>query len=124
MTYAGIESDVRTLIGDAVQTYRFSAAEVYGYINAGIRTLFKLRPTAFFTDGRFPASAASLEPVAVATVVSASGATEVVAPTGDRYQEALVYYAAYRCMERDNPDTQNSALADSYLQKFTEFAKA
>ena len=127
MTYAEIEGDqyggVRKLIGDFVEPYRFSPTEMYGYVNSAVRTLFKMRPAAFFVNGRMPATAAAMEPVAPATVAAAFGATTLPAPSGDRYLDAFVYYVGAKCLERDDADTANAALSASYMQKFAELAR-
>lgn len=125
MTYAEIEGGaddgVRRMVGDAVAPYRFSALEIYGYVNAGLRNLFKMRPQAFFVNGRMPETAAAMEPATPATVEAASGATAL--PVNDRYGEALTYYAAAKCLERDDADTMNTGLAASYMSKFAELAR-
>lgn len=123
MTYAEIETGVRNLVQDNVPEYRLSALDAYGYTNAGIRTLFRLRPAAFFVDGRMPASEAAAEPVDAATVAAAAGAVDVKAPADDRYLEALIYYVAGRYLERNDADSLNTELAQSYLQKFAEMAR-
>jgi len=127
MTYAEIEGDeyggVRRLIGDYVAPYRFSSREIYGYANDGIRTLFRARPQAFFVDGRLATTSAELTPLSLDDVELAVGDIDVVSPAGDRYQEALVYFAAGKCLARDDADTMNKALSDAYLNRFAELAR-
>lgn len=122
MTYADIESDARTLLQDAVQTYRWPASEMYGYMPEAIRVLFSIRPTALFVGGRMPASAAAMEPPTAAAAIAANGA--VTAAVNDRYRQALVYYVAAKCLERDDSDTQNLTLATSYMSNFASMAKS
>lgn len=69
-----------------------------------------------------PATAAAMEPPTSAAAVSASGA--VTAAVNDRYRQALVYYVAAKCLERDDSDTQNLTLAASYMNNFAAMAKA
>jgi hypothetical protein len=38
-------------------------------------------------------------------------------PIHSRFREGIVAYMAYKCLESENPDTQNLTLADSYLNK-------
>jgi hypothetical protein len=125
MTYAeivgGPNDGVRRLIGDAVSPYRFSSLEIYGYVNSGLQNLFKLRPTAFFVNGRMPTTEAAMLPPTPAVVDAASGAADV--PADDRYGEALAYYAGAKCLERDDADTMNAALSAAYMQKFAELAR-
>lgn len=121
MTYAQIETGVRTLLQDDKPTYRWSAAEMYGYMPDAIRTLFSIRPTALFLNGRMPSTLATLEPPTAAAAVSASGA--VTANVNDRYQQALVYYVAAKCLERDDSDTANLSLSSAYMNNFASFAK-
>lgn len=124
MTYAEVENGVRTLIRDAEEAYRFSPAEVYGYTNAGQRTLFKVRPASFFVNGRMPTTEAAMAPLAVSAVEAASGAVALPGLSGDRYLEAMIYYVAARCLERDDADTNNAALSAAYMQKFADLAGA
>lgn len=123
MTYAEIENAARTLLQDDKTPYRFAAVEVYGYVNSCVKTLLSVRPSAFFVSGRFPTSAASMEPIAPETVVASSGAVNLPAPAGDRYLDAFAYYVAAKCLERDDSDTGNAALAATYMQNFSQYAK-
>lgn len=121
MTYADIETGARTLLQDDKPTYRWSAAEMYGYMPDAVRTLFSIRPAALFVNGRMPSTLASLEPPTAAAAVAASGA--VTLNVNDRYQQALVFFVAAKCLERDDSDTANTALAASYMNNFASFAK-
>lgn len=124
MTYAEIEAGARKLVQDEKVPYRFAAADVYGYVNEGVRSLFRIRPAAFFTNGRMGETEASMAPIAPATVATASGLLDLPAPAGDRYLDCLVFYVASKCLERDDSDTINIALANDYRAKFAELAKA
>lgn len=123
MTYSEIEAKARIYAQDDKEPYRLLPVEAYAYANEGITALFKIRPVAFFVNGRMPTTAAALEPVAPATVLAASGATTVVAPVGDRYLEALAYFVAGKFLERDYSDTMNTTVSVGYMQKFTELAR-
>jgi len=122
MTYAEIETGARTLLQDDQATYRWPAAEMYGYMPEAIRSLFAMRPTALFVNGRMPSSLATLEPPTVAAAISAAGA--VTANVNDRYMQALVYYVAAKCLERDDSDTANIQLSSAYMNNFASFAKS
>lgn len=121
MTYAEIETDVRTLLQDDKPTYRWPSAEMYGYMPGALRALFALRPTAMFVNGRMPSTLAALEPPTVSAAIAASGV--VTANVDDRYKQALVYYVAAKCLERDDSDTANITLSSSYMNNFASFAK-
>lgn len=121
MTYAQIETGVRTLLQDDKATYRWPAAEMYGYMPEAIRVLFSIRPAALFVNGRMPSTLAALEPPTAAAAISAVG--NVTANVNDRYMQALVYYVASKCLERDDSDTANIALAGTYMNNFATFAK-
>ena len=121
MTYADIETGARTLLQDDQGTYRWSAAEMYGYMPDAIRSLFALRPASLFVNGRMPSTLATLEPPTAADAVTASGA--VTANVNDRYQQSLVYYVAAKCLERDDSDTANIALSSAYMNSFASYAK-
>lgn len=122
MTYATIETGVRTLLQDDKVAYRWPAAEMYGYMPEAIRALFAIRPAALFVNGRMPSTLALLEPPTAAAAIAASG--NVTANVNDRYTQALVYYVAAKCLERDDSDTANIALAGNYMNNFASFAKA
>lgn len=121
MTYADIETGARTLLQDETATYRWSAAEMYGYMPEACRVLFSIRPAALFVGGRMPATSAALEPPTAAEAVAASGAVTV--NVNDRYEQALVYYVAAKCLERDDSDTANLALSATYMGNFAAMAK-
>lgn len=121
MTYAQIETGVRTLLQDDKVAYRWPAAEMYGYMPEAIRSLFAIRPAALFVNGRMPSTLALLEPPTTAAAISANGA--VTANVNDRYMQALIYYVASKCLERDDSDTANIALAGNYMNNFATFAK-
>ena len=121
MTYADIETGVRTLLQDNQGTYRWSAAEMYGYMPDAIRSLFALRPASLFVNGRMPSTLPTLEPPTAADAVTASGA--VTANVNDRYQQALAYYVAAKCLERDDSDTANISLSSAYMNNFATYAK-
>lgn len=121
MTYADIETGARTLLQDDKGTFRWSAAEMYGYMPDAIRSLFAIRPAALFVNGRMPSTLAALEPPTAAEAISASGA--VTANVNDRYQQALTYYVAAKCLERDDSDTANLALSSAYMNSFATYAK-
>lgn len=122
MTYASIEAGVRTLIQDDKATYRWPAAEMYGYMPEAIRALFAIRPAALFVNGRMPSTLAALEPPTAAEAVTVTG--NVTANVNDRYMQALVYYVAAKCLERDDSDTANITLASTYMNNFAAFAKS
>jgi hypothetical protein len=121
MTYAEIETGARTLLQDDKASYRWPAAEMYGYMPEAIRSLFAMRPTALFVNGRMPSTLATLEPPTATAAISASGA--VTANVNDRYMQALVYYVAAKCLERDDSDTANIQLSSAYMNNFATFAK-
>jgi hypothetical protein len=121
MTYAQIEAGVRTLLQDDQPTYRWPATEMYGYMPEAIRSLFAIRPAALFVNGRMPSTLATLEPPTAVAAIAASGA--VTANVNDRYMQALIYYVAAKCLERDDSDTANIQLSSVYMNNFASFAK-
>ena len=44
-------------------------------------------------------------------------------PVDNRFEEALVYFVAYKCYLDDDADTVNANLAESYLGKFSTKAQ-
>lgn len=121
MTYASIERDARILLQDDKPAYRWPATEMYGYIPEAIRTLFAIRPSALFVNGRMPSTLVAIEPPTASAAIAANG--DVTANVNDRYSQALAYYVAAKCLERDDSDTANAALSTSYMSNFATFAK-
>lgn len=123
MTYADIERGARKLVQDESASARYTMADMYGYVNEAVRTLFKIRPTAFYVNGRMP-TALAMEPATVDAAVAVTGELQVSTLAGDRYLDAFVYFVAGKCLGRDDSDTLNIGLADNYMQKFAEYARA
>lgn len=121
MTYSDISSDARRLLQD-IAPYRYTDLEVYGYVTDAVVALFAIRPSAFFVDGRLP-SADALEPPTAEEAEAADGNVAVPVSHGNRYRQALMYYVASRCLWRDDSDTQNTALAVTYMQNFASYAR-
>lgn len=122
MTYADIETGARTLLQDDQPAYRWPATEMYGYMPEAVRSLFAIRPAALFVNGRMPSTLAALEPPTAAAAISAGG--NVTVYVNDRYMQALVYYVAAKCLERDDSDTANIQLSAAYMNNFISSAKS
>lgn len=99
--------DVRKLVNDTEIEYRWSDADVAGYLRDGIERLRAVRQVSRFNDDgtfddrEFPEDLK----------------TYVVSSNCLRWRQALVYFAAARCLEIDAADTVNQALAVDFMAK-------
>lgn len=109
MKAADLELAVRDLVSDAVssggESYRWTPADLLRWRNDGRRSLFALRPDAFYVE----------------TIVTDFPGDQEAADDLDVIDTAvpsLINYIIYRCLSRDNEDPETSRLADGYFQKF------
>ncbi len=107
LTYGEIEKRVRTLMNDAIEPYRFTAAEVYRCVLDAVWHLHSVRPETRYVDG----AVAAYEP----DLSTVRGSASI--PLPPRWGEALARYAAYGLYLANNPDTEDASLAASHLQR-------
>lgn len=106
MTVQSLETKVRGIINDSVQPYRWSQSKVKEYLQLAVRRLNVIAPqTRYLADG------------SLVDEIALPADTNAAIPIGDRYEEALAYYAAHLCYLLDDPDTANAELANTYLAK-------
>lgn len=107
MTIGDIEKRVRAVLMDDVPPdYRWSEAFILSAIEDGIAFLHSIRPETRYMDG-----------ILTDGVKVPQDTKDEEFPVHSRYREAVVAYVAYKCLERDSSDTQNLALAETFLNK-------
>ena len=107
MTLGELLKDVRKLVNDTEIEYRWSDADIYGYLRDAIERLKAVRQVARFNDdgtlndGTYPEDLASFE----------------LSRICQRWRQAFIYYAAARCLEIDSADTVNQSVAVDFMSK-------
>lgn len=105
MTVADIEKRVRIVLMDDNDPYRWSSEFIRMAIGDALAFLHAARPETRYVNGLLtdgvPLPENDFEDF----------------PIDGRFREGIVSYVAYKCLETENPDTQNISLADSYLNK-------
>ena len=101
MTVGDIEKKVRTLVNDSdTSGYRFNPEEIHGFIVDALRHLWRIRPETRYVNG-----------VLCNVEIEATASWEI--PVSDRFEEALVAYAAYKVYQLDMSDTVNMQMAET-----------
>lgn len=112
MTTTSITNRVRRLLQDTDSPYHWSDANIKTDIQMAIRALHKERPETRYVNGGV-----------IDCVLLPVLATDVI-DIDDRYEECIVYYAAYLAYSDDCTDPVSKGLADDFLAKFKLLAKA
>ena len=89
--------------GDRGELYRWSDDELRDGVSNAVEHIHSIRPETRYVDG-------SLADFHV------DGMTEEI-PIDRRFMEALVCYVVYCAYMKDDPDTENLQIAESYLAK-------
>jgi hypothetical protein len=105
MTTETVVAKVRDILNDRNAPYRWSEETVGEHLVLALRRLAFLAPQTRYVNGVLSDITALPEDGSAALAVD------------DRYEEALVYYVVHLCYNRDDPDTSNAELANSYLTK-------
>jgi len=134
MTIGEIENRVRMKLLDTYSDkYHFSPSEVFHAMRDGMWRIWSVCPSSRYVDG-----------VIVDKMLIVNGTeTDFVTPESfpamvagaqrtldefrgfqlnmeDRYSEPLMYYVIHQMFLKDDPDTANATLAQTYFNKFTE----
>lgn len=111
MTVASIEKKARRILQDTISPYRWESAEIRDAIQEGVYALNAIRPETRYVGGELQ-DVVELPP-------SDTSAIDI----HYRFEEALVFYAVYKCYLDDSTDTANAQLAEGYLGKFNTKAQ-
>lgn len=111
MTVASIEKKARRILRDTLAPYRWESAEVRDAIQEGVYALNAIRPETRYVSGELQ------------DVIKLPQSDTDEVNLHYRFEEALVFYAVYKCYLDDSTDTANAQLAESYLGKFNTKAQ-
>lgn len=106
MTVNSIKTKARRILQDAQMPYRWSDGDIRSAIQDGINSLNSIRPETRYVRG------------SLVDLVSLPTDNDATIDIHDRYEEALVFYAVYKCYLDDDSDTVNHQLSELYLGKF------
>jgi len=117
-----IENEVRVLLQDTYEPYRFSSFQVFCGIRDALKRLNSVRPESRYFGLAlvrldFPAVDVDMTPEVIET------ARDGLVLIDERWLEAIVFYALYKLYLIDSTDTANAALAANYLQMFEGIAR-
>ena len=103
MTVEGIIQKSRVKLLDTSSPYRWSDKELRDGVRMAVRHIRSVRPETRYVGG----------------VLHDFGVTDDTSeiPIDDRFEEALAYYVVYYAYLKDDADTVNAQLAESYLAK-------
>lgn len=132
LTLKEIENQVRTKLLDTHESgYRFSPSEIFHAVRDGVRVVRSIRPEARYVDGVLTETGLVAGSSVIEFYVPDDFPTEIggVAYTledyrglgvniGEKWREALVYYVIHAMYLKDDADTANAALSQSYYGKF------
>ena len=110
MTYAAsvLIDKVRDLISDTFgPDYRWSTVTMVHWLNEGVAAMFEMHPEFFYVDSVVTEAP---EPLASASI------DLITTQTG---QKVLINYVAYRCLLRDNEDSETLQQATKFLELYS-----
>lgn len=133
-----IERQVRIKTLDTYEdNYHFAPMEIFDAMRDGLRMIRNIRPESKYVDGlltgrmlfvngeeadftvpkSFPATIGD-------TTYTLDQYREFLVNMEDRWMESLVYYVIHQMYLKDDTDTANANLAQTYYAKFTESVKS
>ena len=105
MKISDIEKRTRIVLMDEQEQFRWSSAFIRMALEDAIAFLHSIRPETKYVNGECVGGIELPE----------DGDAEFSVDV--RYREGIVAYVAHKCLERDNSDTQNLTLSETYLNK-------
>ena len=108
MTYAASEiiRKVRDLISDSESPYRWEDATMLDWTNDAQSAMFDNHPEGFYSDEVVTSQPPN---------VTATSDTLTTTQTGQR---VLVNYVCYKCLSRDNEDSETLKQASLFLEQY------
>lgn len=100
-----ITNRIRRLIGDTVETYRWSNEVLLVWLNECREALYAIHPEAFYVDEIVIAYPGDL---------ALSGTLDVT----EDFRSIVTNYVAYRALSEDSEDPETRQDAGTYIQKF------
>ena len=97
---------VRDLVSDASEPYRWEDSTMLDWLNEGVAAMFEAHPEFFYT------SSVVVDPPDLLVAV------DVDISTTQTGQKVLINYVAYRCLLRDNEDSETLQQATKFLELY------
>lgn len=137
-TIKEIEKQARLKLLDTFEdNYRYQPSEMFNAMRDGLRMIRNIRPESKYVNGLLTGKMLVINGVDSDFVVPESfpalidGVSydldqyrEFVINIEDRWMEALVYYVIHQMYLKDDVDTNNATLAETYYKKFVESARS
>jgi len=137
-TIKEIEDQARLKLLDTyTDNYRFAPTEMFAAMRDGMRMIRNVRPESKYVGGLLTDKMLRINNVEADFVVPESFPATIGGTTctldqyrafvinmEDRWMESLVYYVIHQMYLKDDTDTNNATLAQTYYTKFTESVKS
>lgn len=137
-TIKEIERQARVKLLDTYEdNYRFAPTEIFDAMRDGLRMIRNVRPESKYVDGLLTGKMLIINGVEADFTVPESFPATIGDTTytldqfrgftvnlEDRWMESLVYYVIHQMYLKDDTDTANANLAQTYYSKFTESVRS
>lgn len=137
-TIKEIERQARVKLLDTYEdNYRFNPTEIFDAMRDGLRMIRNVRPESKYVDGLLTGKMLLINGMEADFVVPESFPATIGGTTytldqfraftvnmEDRWMESLVYYVIHQMYLKDDTDTANANLAQTYYTKFTESVRS
>ncbi len=137
-TIKEIERQARVKLLDTYEdNYRFAPTEIFDAMRDGLRMIRNVRPESKYVDGLLTGKMLIVNGEEVDFTVPESFPATIGDTTytldqfrgftvnlEDRWMESLVYYVIHQMYLKDDTDTANANLAQTYYAKFTESVRS
>lgn len=137
-TIKEIERQARVKLLDTYEdNYRFNPTEIFDAMRDGLRMIRNVRPESKYVDGLLTGKMLLINGLEADFDVPESFPATIGGTTytldqfraftvnmEDRWMESLVYYVIHQMYLKDDTDTANATLAQTYYAKFTESVRS
>lgn len=137
-TIKEIERQARVKLLDTYEdNYRFNPTEIFDAMRDGLRMIRNVRPESKYVDGLLTGKMLLVNGLEADFDVPESFPATIGGTTytldqfraftvnmEDRWMESLVYYVIHQMYLKDDTDTANATLAQTYYAKFTESVRS
>ena len=137
-TIREIERQARLKLLDTYEdSYRFNPTEIFDAMRDGLRMIRNVRPESKYVDGLLTGKMLIVNGIEADFDVPESFPATIGGTTytldqfraftvnmEDRWMESLVYYVIHQMYLKDDTDTANANLAQTYYTKFTESVRS
>lgn len=137
-TIKEIERQARVKLLDTYEdNYRFAPTEIFDAMRDGLRMIRNVRPESKYVDGLLTGKMLIINGEEADFTVPESFPATIGDTTytldqfrgftvnlEDRWMESLVYYVIHQMYLKDDTDTANATLAQTYYAKFTESVRS